>query len=388
MAGRPPLRIGGWGKIKRIDLGDGMWLARCRFRDNDGIVRIVERRSTPGIFDRHGKHAEEALMVALEKRKTPAQGNVDAATPLAALVDLHIDRLQDKGRSPTTLDTYRVTARKLASLIGGIRAGEATAARMDMVIQTMRSRHGAGMARHARAVLRGALQQAVLADVQPVNPMRDISPIEATKPLEGAIPLTPDQVRSVLASLRGSEYCQRRDLVDPVLMLAATGLRRGELLGLRWCDYDAGAPTITVAGSVIRVKGQGLKRRDKAKTDSSLRTVVLPKFAVTMLNERRARLGAGERDVIFLGSTGRLRDPNGFDKAWAKARDDLGLPDVVSHSFRKTVLTLIDEEGLSARVGADQAGHTRVSMTQDRYMARGRMHPEVADMLNRAISDE
>ena len=44
---------------------------------------------------------------------------------------------------------------------------------------------------------------------------------------------------------------------------------------------------------------------------------------------------------------------------------------MTTHSFRKTVATLIDEEGLSARVGADQLGHSKVSMTQDRYMAGG-----------------
>ncbi|KLI06813.1 transposase [Mycolicibacterium conceptionense] len=56
-------------------------------------------------------------------------------------------------------------------------------------------------------------------------------------------------------------------------------------------------------------------------------------------------------------------------------------------SFRKTVATLIDDEGLSARIGADHLGHSRISMTQDKYMARGRVHIVVADLLERAISD-
>jgi hypothetical protein len=44
--GRPPLRIGAHGKISRTYLGGGVWLARCRFRDSDGLTRIVERRSS------------------------------------------------------------------------------------------------------------------------------------------------------------------------------------------------------------------------------------------------------------------------------------------------------------------------------------------------------
>jgi hypothetical protein len=55
---------------------------------------------------------------------------------------------------------------------------------------------------------------------------------------------------------------------------------------------------------------------------------------------------------------------------------------------RKTVATLIDVEGLSARVGAGHLGHSKVSMTQDRYMSRGRVHTEVAALLDRAKKDE
>jgi integrase len=62
------------------------------------------------------------------------------------------------------------------------------------------------------------------------------------------------------------------------------------------------------------------------------------------------------------------------------------VPKVTTHSFRKTLATLIDEGGLSARVGADHLGHSKVSMTQDVYMTRGKVHTEVADLLDDAIS--
>jgi integrase len=75
--------------------------------------------------------------------------------------------------------------------------------------------------------------------------------------------------------------------------------------------------------------------------------------------------------VIFPSSTGTLRDPDNFGKQWREVRESLGLPDVSSHSFRKTVATLIDDSGLSARIGADQLGHARPSMTQDVYARPG-----------------
>jgi hypothetical protein len=68
MAGRPPLRIGSHGKISRKHLGDGVWLARCRYRDGDGVTRIVERRGPVG--DQYGKLAEDALIEALGARRT------------------------------------------------------------------------------------------------------------------------------------------------------------------------------------------------------------------------------------------------------------------------------------------------------------------------------
>jgi integrase len=85
-----------------------------------------------------------------------------------------------------------------------------------------------------------------------------------------------------------------------------------------------------------------------------------------------------------VGTVGRWRDPA---DSW-RFRVDLGVPDVTSHSFRKSVATMIDDAGLSARIGADQLGHAKVSMTQDKYMRRGKVHAVVAELLDRAISGE
>ena len=66
----------------------------------------------------------------------------------------------------------------------------------------------------------------------------------------------------------------------------------------------------------------------------------------------------------------------------------MGVLEATTHSFRKTVATLVDDAGLSARIGADHLGHAKVSMTQDRYMSRGRVHHAVAQLLDRTINDE
>ena len=108
------------------------------------------------------------------------------------------------------------------------------------------------------------------------------------------------------------------------------------------------------------------------------RSVSLPQFAVDALHRRKGDpLPASSADADLPVLDGHARqDPDNFGKQWREVRDSLGLPDVSSHSFRKTVATLIDDSGLSARVGADQLGHARPSMTQDVYMSRGQVHTE------------
>ena len=71
----------------------------------------------------------------------------------------------------------------------------------------------------------------------------------------------------------------------------------------------------------------------------------------------------GEQVVIVPSTAGTLRNPNNFGKQWRTVREDLGVPEATTHSFRNTVATLIDDEGPSARIGADHLGHSKVSMS-------------------------
>jgi hypothetical protein len=227
MVGRPPLRIGQHGRISRKYLGDGVWEAQCRVRDTDGVTRRVRRVGPPDEYDRHGKLAEDALMEALAQRRPPpgAPDQISLDTPVMALVEEHLERLAEDGRSPATQDTYRVVAGKLRSKLGGVRAGEATPARIDAALRSMSNTHGPVMARQAKTILRGGLQLAVLANVLRTNPVLDVQQIKSKRPPKGAPALKADQLRDLLRGLRASEYCRERDLADPFTILIATGLR-------------------------------------------------------------------------------------------------------------------------------------------------------------------
>jgi len=153
------------------------------------------------------------------------------------------------------------------------------------------------------------------------------------------------------------------------------GVGRGGL----WSDFDRKAGTLKVTGKLVRQRGKGLVRVDETKSAAGLRRIPLPAFAVETPKRRRRRSYLGQQPMIFPSTAGTWRDLDNFGGQWRQARDGLGVPDVTSHSFRQPIATLIDDAGLGARIGADHLGHARVSMTQDRYMSRGRQHSEVAD---------
>lgn len=386
MAGRAPLRIGQRGKVSRKYVGLGVWEARCRYRDTDGVTRQVRRRGPADEHDRYGKLAEGLLLEALADRRPPTD-EIGPDTAVMTLVKAHLDRLAEDGRSPATQETYTAVAGKLQVKLGGVRVAETTPARIDAALRAITNSHGPGMARHAKTILSGALQLAVMANVLAGNPVREVSVIKSKRPPKGAPVLTVVQLRGLLAGLRASDYCREHDLADPFTILVATGLRRGELLALRWSDYDEAAGTLTISGKVVRVTGKGLLRDNDTKSAAGRRTIALPKFAIETLAARRRLPYLGEHPTIMFPSTaGTWRDPNNFGRDWRRVREQLGLPEVTTHSFRKSVATLIDDRGLSARIGADQLGHARPSMTQDVYMARGKVHTQVAEALDDAIN--
>jgi hypothetical protein len=128
-----------------------------------------------------------------------------------------------------------------------------------------------------------------------------------------------------------------------------------------WCrsGRDDEACTLAVTGKVVRASGEGLQRVDETKSAAGCRTVPLPRFAAAMLRHHRAFAYFGQKEMIFPSTAGTLRDQNNFGKEWRTARKELGVPEITTHSFRKTVATLIDDEGLSAPIGATTSATRR-----------------------------
>ena len=318
MAGRPPLRIGQHGKITRHQIGAGVWLARCRFRDLDGVTRRAERMTPAGVADEYGAQAEHLLRDAIAARRPQGSGSITATTTLGDLLKRYITRCREDGElAPKSVDTYAATLDAVRPRLADIRVSEAAPGLLDEILRGIRRDHGATRERHTKVALNAVLTDAVFAGAIGSNPERELGTRRRRKAdgkPKGAPALGVDQVRALLVALDASEACQSKDLRDPVTLLAATGLRRSELLALRWSDVDLDGRVLTVAASVVRLKGKGLVRQDTTKGGGA-RSVPLPQFAADALHRRKAEEDRpNTAGVIFPSSTGTLRDPDNFGK--------------------------------------------------------------------------
>ncbi|WP_443083960.1 site-specific integrase [Verrucosispora sp. WMMA2121] len=170
--------------------------------------------------------------------------------------------------------------------------------------------------------------------------------------------------------------------------MLATGARIGEILALRWEDLDLAAarPTLTICGTLVYVKGQGIFRQPWTKSDAGYRMLVLPRFAVGMLIARNVGAADNPHDAIFASRRGTWLSPNNVRRQWRQARADTDLDWVTPHSFRKTVATLIKEEA-DTKSAAAQLGHCSEEITTTYYIAKPVQAPDVSDVLERLAAN-
>ncbi len=397
MPGRPFTPIGQHGKIttKRVS-PDGVkpvvYQSITRLRTEDGKLRRVKATG------RSASAAENALRVALSQRRHGASSELTGSSSLCAAAELwlhHQRRLVDAGdRSPRTLETYESAWRRhVEPKLGDVRLREATAARCEAWLVSLRETVGPSMCSTARSVLSAVLAYALRMGAIDVNPVRDLSSIpgsssrkrkpramtagERTRWLEWmdahvALPPrkagSPPRRATTRSPERTAQIAADRALGDITRLALATGCRIGELMAISWDEVDLDAGTVEICWHLVRVKGQGLQRLEGAKSDAGERLLRLPRWAVAMLMRRQVDAPRGSYPV-FPDSLGGWRDPN-LVMRWIRwSRDEAGFGWVTSHVFRQTVITVLDDAGLRPREVADQAGHSRTEQTQA-YMQR------------------
>lgn len=178
-------------------------------------------------------------------------------------------------------------------------------------------------------------------------------------------PLTAEEVLRFLGCVPADRYAL-------YLTAVTTGLRRGEVLGLRWQDLDLGVGTISVRRSLGAKAGIG-----NTKTRSSVRQVVLSPMLIEALKTHRARqaeerlkCGPHYRDhgLVFTVAGGDPIGPRNLVRQFKAILKKAKLPQTVRfHDLRHTHATLLLKKGVHMKVVSERLGHSSVSITGDIY---------------------
>jgi integrase len=386
--GRPPTSLGTWGNIRTTQIREGAYRAHTRIRDKDGVTREVTATGTTA------SAAERALREKLVDRATPTQQSITADTTIAKLAVLWLKYLRDEDRiESTTINEYeRVLTKVVIPELGGVRLRELTTSRIDLFLVRLRAT-SASRQRKTKVVMSAMLGMAVRHDALAVNPVQQTSRIHRERSETRS--LTLEDLNTVREALRAWTAKQRpgpkasNDMADIVDLMLATGARIGEILALRWVDValDADRPNLTINGTIKTEPGKGTYRKASPKSDSSLRTVVLPEFALAVLRRRQAAAGENPNDAVFPTRNGTWQQVNNVERRWRQIREDTGLEWVTPHTFRKTVATLISER-VDAETASQQLGHSSPAITREFYISKPAIAADVAHVLEELARPE
>jgi integrase len=181
--------------------------------------------------------------------------------------------------------------------------------------------------------------------------------------------ITVEQAQKILRCLRG------RSLYPIIALALATGMRRGELLALRWSDVDLNAGRIQVERSLEQTKA-GLRIKEP-KTKHGRRGIKVPPSVVTELRthwmqqqQHRLKLGlgrAGDGDLVFPRRDGTLRSPNATSTEWRQLLAEFKLPAISLHALRHTHASQLIASGMDVLTISRRLGHASPTITLNVY---------------------
>jgi integrase len=219
---------------------------------------------------------------------------------------------------------------------------------------------------HVHRTLSQALEHAVKTEVLFKNPALQVRP---PRPAGREIKiLTKREIAEVLRA------CEGRGLYLPVLVAVTTGVRRGELFGLRWSDIDVSAARLTVNQSLEWANGKPTFKAPKTK--GSRRTITLPSLTVEALKvhkteqaAERLRLGLGKAELVFTRTDGEPVSLDYVSRTFGELIAKLGVTPITFHGLRHTHISHQLMDCVHVKVVSERAGHANVSITLAVYAA-------------------
>lgn len=331
------------------------------------------------LYRRTEKDAQQALRAALSDADhgiRPVSQQVSVGTYLEDWLEYVVK----PSKRPRTFESYSATVRSyITPAIGRIPLAKLEPEHVVGMLARLRGVRGElseTTTRYVYAVLRIALGRALKQGKVRRNVCTLIDPPSRSR--HELRPLTRDQARAFLEGIRG-------DRLEALYVAAiGTGLRQGELLGLRWQDVDLEAGQLVVRHTLQR----GTRTLAEPKTQQSRRTVRMPSTVRQLLSEHRSRQSVVPfSGLVFTTEKGTPLDSRNVTRYFQRHLSRLGLPLQRFHDLRHAFATLALESGADLHDVARGLGHTTIRTTADTYgHFTDAMAQRLADRLDEALS--
>lgn len=248
---------------------------------------------------------------------------------------------------PSTLSGYRGNLRRYIapSPVGALPIGEVTPEDIVIILSPIVAKGFSRQAQLVQILLGAALKDACRQRIIPNNPVDFVDKIQHKAQM--AAWLTNEQAVRFLRANRNEPY------YIAWLLGICCGLRRGEIIGLRWDDVDFAAGVLHVRRQRMRIDGQLIET--KPKSLSSIRDLPMAAPVADMLRKNR---GIG---YVVGGTPERLRD------ALQAATDRAGVPRITIHGLRHTMAATAASGGVAIKVLQELLGHAQYTTTADIY---------------------
>tara|TARA_R110002012_G_scaffold321959_1_gene552815 strand:+ start:4433 stop:5494 length:1062 start_codon:yes stop_codon:yes gene_type:complete len=329
-------------------------------------------------YHRYGK-SRKAVLEQLRKLRNDSDKGllVTAKLTVAEVIEEFIESRELIGRRPKTIQSYRYYSNYyLIPNFGRIVVSQLTRVTIQRFIKTV-SKDGvlnAQSIRHCITLLRTALKHAVAKGYIETNPA-DVLDLPAVAKVEKE-PYTTEEARQLIKAIEGHRF---EALFATSL---TTGLREGEILGLRWADVDLEQGIITVNATLHRRDGSW--HWESPKSEESKRVVALIPYTLGLLAKHREsqsaeRLVVGEyhptnnpkgwinQDVVFTTHQGNPLLARNVLREFVNVRDGAGLRRQTYHDLRHATANLLLDTGVSMDDVSKILGHSQYSITVDFY---------------------
>jgi len=290
---------------------------------------------------------------------------------VAGLLQYWLDTYAVPNCRPTTLEGYtRTITRHIVPALGNVPAQKLTPAMVQQFYADLKAA-GVGAAQQQLCHIRlsQALKHAVRLELVARNVAQAVTPPRYSTPVMHV--WTATEARQYL------DVAADRGRLGPLWLLALmTGLRKGEMLGLRWTDVDIAAGVLDVKQAQVMVAHR--PRIGPPKSSAALRTVALPEEVVAALRAHKARQGAqrlaagpdwhaeGE-GLVFTTPEGDMVRPARVARELARLTTLAGVPRIRVHDMRHTFVTQALASGADLKAVSVHVGHSQTSMTLNRY---------------------